>query len=188
MSAVISATPYSGFQPQSRRATESSMELGQLAAIVVAAALGDAFGRCLHQLDRGAHGVGHIHHGERLVVLKKARITLALDGRMEDVDGVVRRAAARRGLVRDQARITQAAHVHTVVLEIPAAPALSRQLRNAVDGPRLHDRALRRVVRRRGGSERGDRAGPEDALEPMITRRFQHVQQTIHIERPAPRG
>ncbi len=113
---------------------------------------------------------------------------LALHGRMEDVDGVVGRAAARCGLVRDQARITQAAHIYAVMLEIPAAPALARQLGNAVNGLGLHDRALRRVVRGRGGPERGNRAGPEDALKLMIARRLQHIQQAIHIERPAPRG
>jgi cytochrome c peroxidase len=153
---------------------------------VVAPALVDRVGRGLHQFDGGAQRVVHQHHRQRLVFLQEAGVAAVAQRRMEDLDGVVRGAAARGRLPADEARVAQAAHVHAVVGVVPGAPALAGQLADAVDRGGIHDRVLRRGVGRRGRAEGGDRARPEHLVQLGRARELEDVEQARHIQVPGP--
>jgi hypothetical protein len=73
-----------------------------------------------------------------------------------------------------------------MVLPVPRAPAFAGEFADAIDGARVHHRLLRRVVLRRARAERGDRARPEDALQLVRARHFEHVEQALHVQVPGP--
>src|SRR5450830_2044101 len=148
--------------------------------------------RGVHQFDGGADGVGHVNHWQRRLGFQEAAIGLVLEGCVEDGDGVIGGAAARRRLVADDAGVADRAHVHAVLGVVVLAQALAGQFADAVDGGGVHHRVLGRVHRRGIGAECGNRRGPEHlerfARFAALARHFQDVEEAVHVQGPGFQG
>ena len=136
-----------------------------------------------HQTDGSVQCVGHVHHVHERTGLDGAAERLAPSRGVEDVDGIVRRATARRRHVRDQPREAHATRVDAEAGVIVVAEQLARHLRHAIHGVWPADGILRRHVFRRTVAKGSDRAGGEDGAAPF-TGHFEHVHQAVDSDVP----
>jgi hypothetical protein len=143
----------------------------------------EARGVGLHQLDGAADRVGHVHHVELGVGGEEAGVAAVAHGVVEDVDGVVGRAASGRCRVGDQARVAHAAAVHAETVGVVVAEQLAGDLGDAVERGGPLQGVLGRRVGRRGGAEGGDRTRDEHRA-PRLARHLEHVVEGLHVDPP----
>lgn len=144
----------------------------------------DLLGGGLHQLQRGANGVGHVHHGQRGIGTQEARVPILAESVVEDVHGVVGSAAAGWGHVADQAGVAQTAHVEPVAAVVIVAEQLAGELGDAIHGGGVHDAILRGEVAGSVRAEGGDGGGPEHARDLVRHARVEHVDEPLQVDVP----
>ena len=137
----------------------------------------------LHQLHAGVQRVGHVHHVHIDVARNRAGEAARFHRIVENLDGIVRRAPARQRDARDDARETDAARIDSVLAVIVVAQQLARDLADAVDRIRSHQRVLRRTLLGRRQAERADRAGSEQRAA-ILAGDVERVHQRPHVDIP----
>ena len=134
----------------------------------------------LDQLQRATQAIRHVHHGQRGVGAQEARVVVVLDRLVEDIDGVIRRAAAGQRLVRNDAGIAAAAEVQALRAVVVLAEQLQVHLRHAVHRRRTHDRLIGGHLLGGRGTERADRGrNVQTAL--VLASHLDDVLRTVHV-------
>ena len=137
----------------------------------------------LHDGDGRLQRIGHVHHVHHGAGLDGADEFLAPHRRVEDVNGIVGGAAARRRDVGNDSGEAHRARVGAVFLLEIVAQQLCRHLRYAVDGLRTLNGVLRRAQVGRAQAEGADAAGREyGAL--LLACHLQDVPQAVDADAP----
>ena len=137
--------------------------------------------RSLHEFDDRADRVGHVHHVHARVRFERAGVATAVEGAVEDLDGVVGCAAARGCRVGDQTREAQTPGVNAEAHVVVVAEELPRHLGHAVHGRGALQGGLGGRVAGGSGPEGRDRAGREDPAA-GLGGHLQHIDQAVHVD------
>ena len=146
--------------------------------------MAQAGGVGLHQVGHGLQCVRHIHHIHIAVLGDFAGVVMALlDNLVEDLHGIVGRAAAGHRTVGDDAGETDAARIDSEAREIVIAQQLAGHLAAAVDRIGAHNGILRGAVVRSARAECSDRTGRKYRAAELL-RDVEGVEQRAHIDTP----
>ena len=141
----------------------------------------------LHQFDAGAQGVGHVDHIHVDVRRNGTGEFAAPDRLVINLHGVVGRTAAGQRDARYDARETHRTGVDAVFVVVVVPEQFARDLADAVDRRRLHDRVLRGFVLGRRRPEGADRRGGEQRAM-VLPGHFERIVERPHVDVPGHLG
>src|SRR5690625_2950624 len=110
---------------------------------VIAGPNPDFPGGSLHQLYGGLDCIVHVHHRQDHILLQKAFKPLIIDRLVVDIHCVVCCSTAWYRFVTDQARIAEAAHIHSKFVVVIGAPLLARKLADSIHRGGIAETVLR---------------------------------------------
>ena len=123
----------------------------------------------------------------RKVPAGSGQVNFFFDGCVIDLHGVVGRSAAGEGDVGDDARIAEAAGIHTKFFEVIVAEQFTGHLGNAVHGGGALDGILRGVILRGGRTKSADGTREKDGTA-IFTGNFKEIEHTAHAHIPCTCG
>ena len=134
-----------------------------------------------NEFESTAETIGHVHHGERGVGAQEASVVVVLDGLVEDIDGVIGGAAARKGLVGDNTGISAATEIEALSVVVVFTEEFEVDLGDTVHGGRSHDGLIGSHFLGSGRTESANGGGNvETAL--VLTSDFNNVFRAVDID------
>ena len=128
------------------------------------------------EVDCGLEAVGHVHHGERLVLVQVAHKLACLECVVEHKHRVVGRATPRESVSRDHSRVPQAPEVHPVLRFVVLPDLLKENLRHSVHSGWKQDRVVLCHILARLRGEHRNSGGREDTAAEV----FADVENVSH--------
>ena len=134
-----------------------------------------------NEFESTTETIGHVHHGKRGVGAQETSVVVVLDSFVEDINGVIGSATARKSLVGDNTGISTATEIETLSVVVVFTEEFEVDLGDTVHGGRSHDGLIGSHFLRSGRTESANGGrNVETAL--VLTSDFNDVLGTVDVD------